>query len=204
MAYVLMRKAQQATLVGDSASTIALSRSAASQNGIARRVRAAALQQQAHGHARDLDEIASLTALDHAGDLVSGGAGPTLPFDLASYCTPHSVQAQRGACLLALRRPRQALLAFDAALAAWPQEYRRERGLHMARKAIAVVAAGEPESAATTALEALNVVRATGSARIISELTVADTLLGQIETRADQVQEFRAQVRPLLPATSPS
>lgn len=192
VAYVLMRKAQQATAVGDAASTVGLAGSVR-PDGIPATVFAAAAQQRAHGHAIDGDRRSTQEALDQAYEAISAGAETDNPFALGEFCTPAYLHAQRGACLVKLGRPLEAVTAFDDALVGWPPTYRRERGLHLARKAVALAAAGEPTESAAVGLQSLAVVRTTHSARTVAELTTVVELLGSVDSTDHGVAAFRAE-----------
>lgn len=171
VSYVLMRKGQQSAAAGQGALTAAYAAAACrEEDRLAPAVRAAALQQQAHGSALDGDERSCLRDLDLAEALVSSSPAHVAPFSLASYCTPAYVEAQRGACWLRLGRPARAVASLDRALSAWPADHRRERGIHLARKARALAAAGQADEAAAVAGEASVLARETGSARTLGEL----------------------------------
>jgi len=208
VAYTLMRKAQQATLAGDAAKTIALATSATRQVGSAQpRVLASALQQQAQGHAADGEESATMRALDAAYAALDQVADAPAPLNLAAHCTPEYLHAQRGACMLKLGQPHKAVDAFDDALGYWPYGYRREQGLHMARKAAALASADEPTQSASVARAALQLAHATGSARALGELQSVASLLHSLKTKDAEVETFHtelAQVRlPALTAPTP-
>jgi len=207
IAYTLMRKAQQATLAGDAARTIGLAKAASRQAGSAQpRVLASALQQQAHGHAADGEESATLRTLDAAYAALDQDVVVQAPLSLASHCTPEYLHAQRGACMLRLGHPQKAVDAFDDALGYWPYGYRREQGLHMARKAVALASADEPTESAAVARGALRLASATGSARVLDELRSVASLLGSLNTRDAEVATFRTELAhvPMPDLTAPT
>ncbi len=171
VSYTLMRKSQQAATSRDAALTLGLAEAAirCQSRGVPRRVVASATLQAAHGHALAGDERKCLRALDQALQLIDTDE-PLDKFGLASHCTAAYLHAQRGACLSTLGQFDSAVDAFDAALHQWPEEYRRERGLHLARKASALVDAQRPEHAVSVAHDALAIAQDTGSARTVTEL----------------------------------
>jgi len=169
-AYMLMRRAQQAAARGDAAVTIGLAAAARRRRGASSWVQAAAAQQEGHGHALDGDDVSALNSFDEALELVSSATDPVGEYELASWCTPDYVHAQRGAALIQLRQYGSAVTAFDEALSAWPREYRRERGLHLARKACALAAGRRTDEALDVGTGALRIGLETGSRRTIEEL----------------------------------
>jgi tetratricopeptide (TPR) repeat protein len=169
-AYMLMRRAQQAAARGDAALTVGLAAAARQRQGASSWVRAGAAQQEGHGHALDGDDVSALRAFDEALKLVTNAKDPVGEYELASWCTPDYVHAQRGAALIQLRQYGSAVNAFDEALSAWPREYRRERGLHLARKAYALASGRRTDEALDVGTGALRIGLETGSRRTIDEL----------------------------------
>ncbi len=167
-AYVFARMAQRATDAADQDRVLGLARAAERAESIRTQVRAFAAVQRAHGHTVEGDSAAFQAAIDDAQHL----AADTGPDDagLGSFCTTAYVCAQEGDGWLRLGRPRAAVQCFHQALDAWPESYRRERGLYLARTAAAHAAAGEPQQAAAAALAALDLACITQSARIQREV----------------------------------
>lgn len=192
VSYVLMRKAQQAMLVEQAGTVISLTQ-AAERVGprVSDRVLASVAQQKAHGHALAGDERAATAALARAYELVTDAPAPDDRVRLAAHCDVGYLHAQHGSCMLRLDRPRAAVDAFDEALRCWPRDYRRERGLYLARKSRALVSAGEPCEAAATGNEALDIARSTGSARTLDELRDLDAALARVGTTDPEVDAFR-------------
>ncbi len=87
---------------------------------------------------------------------------------------------------LRLGYPEKAAECLGRALAVWPTPYQRERGPYLSRAAVAQLASEQPDEAATTALKALELAEATGSARVKREVA----LLGQ------RLTPFRNQPAP--------
>jgi tetratricopeptide (TPR) repeat protein len=192
VSYVLMRKAQQAMLVKQAGMVVSFAQAAWRVGPpVSDRVLASVAQQEAHGHALAGDERAATVALARAYDMVSDASPPDDRVRLAAHCDVGYLHAQRGSCLVRLDRPRAAVDAFDEALSCWPSDYRRERGLYLARKSRALVSAGEPCEAAATGSEALDIARATGSARTLDELHDLDAALARIGTADAAVDTFR-------------
>jgi len=195
VSYVLMRKAQQAMLVKQADLVISFAQAAERIGPRASDlVLASVAQQEAHGHALAGDERAAMVALARAYDMVADAAPPDDRIGLAAHCDVGYLHAQRGSCMVRLGRPRAAVGAFDEALSCWPSDYRRERGLYLARKSRALLSAGEPCEAAVTGSEALSIVRTTGSARTLDELRDLDAALARISTADTQVETFRYEL----------
>ncbi|MEV0810916.1 XRE family transcriptional regulator [Micromonospora sp. NPDC050200] len=167
-AYVFARMAQRAAEATDRDRVLGLARAADRNGGHRAPVRAFAALQRAHGHAIAGNTSAFQAAVDDAHHLVAGT--PADDGDLGSFCTTPYVWAQEGDGWRRLGRPHAAVKCFDRALDAWPESYRRERGLYLARTAAAYAAACEPQRAATTALAALELARLTRSARTRREV----------------------------------
>jgi transcriptional regulator with XRE-family HTH domain len=170
--YVLMRKSNQASGIGDGARTLDLAHAALRRNDrLTPRARALALRQEAHGHALAGDPTQCARALEAAEEQAA------LPKDygdeeraLTGYCTPAYVEMEAADCWMTLKQPDKAVTIFEHGLAAWPAEYQRDRGVHLARLAVAHAANHEPEQACGVAREALTIATSTGSGRAIAEL----------------------------------
>lgn len=176
-AYVLMRMSQQAQLADDRAIVGPLADAALRRGGagaVTVQVQAAAAQQAAFGHALDGDVSAALASIERARGLVEGDEGSAAdPYELAGYCTSVYLSAQHGMILTELGRHEQALDAYADALRAWPDEYRRERGLHLARQTLTAAVAGKADYAVSAATEALVIADETGSQRTLDVLRSA-------------------------------
>jgi tetratricopeptide (TPR) repeat protein len=201
VSYVLMRKAQQAMLVKQAGMVISLAQAAQRIGpGVSDRVLASVAQQEAHGRALAGDERAATVALARAYDMVTDAPPPDDRIRLAAHCDVGYLHAQRGSCMVRLDRPRAAIDAFDEALSCWPSDYRRERGLYLARKSRALVRAGEPCKAAATGSEALDIARTTGSARTLDELRDLDAALARVDTTDAAVDTFRYELAAIVGA----
>ncbi|MEU5725031.1 helix-turn-helix transcriptional regulator [Micromonospora sp. NPDC047738] len=167
-AYVFARMAQRAAEATDRDRVLGLARAADRSGSAQAPVRAFAALQRAHGHVIAGNTSAFQAAIDDAHHLVA--SAPADDGDLGSFCTVPYVWAQEGDGWRRLGQPHAAITCFDRALDAWPESYRRERGLYLARTAAAYAAAGEPERAATTGLTALELAHLTQSARTSREV----------------------------------
>ena len=177
IAYTLMRRAQQSATRQDAALAIGLADAAGRVPGVCARIRSASAQQRAHGLATEGEGSAALRVLDEAEALLAGDPPVTDPYGLAEWCTPNYVTAQRAGVFLTLGRSAEAVRTYDQALAGWPAEYRRERGLHLARKARALAVGRRLDEAVSVGGESLAIVRNTGSQRTLDELKVVAGLV---------------------------
>ncbi|MEV6865749.1 hypothetical protein AB0M44_32730 [Streptosporangium subroseum] len=170
LAWTMFRRSQQAMIERHAGEVIGLAAAARRKADLLPvPMRAAILQQEAHGHALDGKEGTCHTMLDEAqvcamsisddGD-ARGGHG--------SFCSVAYIEIQRARCWLRLKQPSRAVATYEAALPMLPPVYRRDRGMALAGMAAAYTATGEPEQAAAVAGEALEIARDAGSTRILN------------------------------------
>lgn len=174
-AWTLFRRAQQATAGGHAAPSISLSRAVQRySHALTPQMRAAALQQEAHGYALAGEEVACHRLIDQAEAFAaqpeSAGDGRSGHGDFA---TPAYLEGQRANCWLLLGRADRAVPILSTALATMPQVYRRDRGLLHARLATAHARTGDAEQGVDHARQALAVARSGGSIRILRETIAA-------------------------------
>ncbi|WP_331720686.1 helix-turn-helix transcriptional regulator (plasmid) [Streptomyces sp. NBC_01178] len=187
--YVMARKAQLAGDVVDLVDVVDLAEAA---QGMARprsRLAAVARTYEAFGHALRGDADESERAIDDVRNALDGIASDPTPWGVwlnASYVEVHRAQG-----LEALGKHEQAADAFGAAIRLMPDGYHRDRGVYMARQAVALAGARAPEQAAAIGMHALSVAEDTGSGRITNELARLDKALIPWQ-REPVVSEFRA------------
>ncbi|MEU6223041.1 hypothetical protein [Streptomyces sp. NPDC047042] len=192
--WTLFRKSQQATTNKNAAQAISLAQ-AAQQNSsvLTRPMRAAAMQQEAHGYALDADEVSCHTRLDDAHEFA---ASPNTKGDARTghgdFCTASYLEIQRANCWLSLGRPDLAVPLFETALDELPGAYQRDRGLAQARLALAYAGMREYDSAAAQATSALSIARSSGSLRTLHETVYAVNALGRGHTSQAVSQLFDA------------
>jgi hypothetical protein len=166
--WVLFRRSQQAMPSGNAAQVLGLA-------GASRRaapdllppMRAALDQQEAHGFALGGDEYAAHRKLDEAHTWAATDAAGDARNGHGSFCTASYIEVQRAGCWLTLGKPQRAIALYEATLPGLPDVYRRDRGVALGRLASAYAASGEPEPAAVTATEALNIGQEVGSERTL-------------------------------------
>ncbi|MGW6145558.1 hypothetical protein [Streptomyces sp. NPDC055140] len=174
-AWTLFRRAQQATACGHAAPSISLSRAVQRYEHILTpQMRAAALQQEAHGYALAGDEVTCHRLIDqaetYAAQPESAGDGRSGHGDFA---TPAYLEGQRANCWLLLGRSDRAVPILSTALATMPQVYRRDRGLLHARLATAHARTGDMDQGVDHARQALVVAHSGGSTRTLRETIAA-------------------------------
>jgi hypothetical protein len=187
VSWTLFRRSQQAAPDRDSAQMAALAAAARREMDVLPGpMLAAILQQEAHAHALDGQERACHATLDRA-HLVAAATDD--PGDASaghgSFCTPAYLEMQRGACWLALGKPSRAITVLEGSIRALPPAYRRDCGVALSRQAAALAACSEPIQAATVALRALDIARASGSGRVLSMIIPVSGKL----TPHSQIQE---------------
>ncbi|NKY59160.1 hypothetical protein [Nocardia flavorosea] len=147
---------------------------------------AAAVAYGAHAQAMEGDSNASARAYDTARTLVdTAGTDPSWGFFLDhAYIDAYEAHSRT-----ALGEYPTAIALFDDATTRMQSGYPRDRGVYLARAAVAYMAAGHIEPAAAMGTHALRIGVATGSGRIMERVT---TLAGMMDAASTQpgVDEF--------------
>lgn len=188
-AYVLARKAQLAGDVADVAEVVDLAEAAQRTAAPRSRLAAVARTFEGFGHALRGEASESERALDHVRnslDLVASDPGPWGVWLNAAY-----VEVHRGQSLEALGKHNRAAAAFAGAIRALPDGYHRDRGVYLARQAVALAGARAPEEASIVGMQALAVAEDTNSGRIVTELARLDRALVPWNT-VSEANDFRA------------
>ena len=167
--YVMARKSQLAGDMADGESAVGLAEAATGMSHRRSRLRATAATYGAHGHALAGKRSACLRSIDRAreiaGHLDSDPASPWASWLDASY-----IEVQRGRCLAALGDHAKAAAVFRQAMGDLPPSFRRDRGVYLAREALAHAGAREPEQAAVVGMQAVAIAHDTQSGRVVDEL----------------------------------
>ncbi|WP_233444662.1 DNA-binding protein [Streptacidiphilus albus] len=193
--YVMARKSQLAGDMQESLDAVDLADAAQRLAHPDSRLSAMGAVYGAHGHALLGDELSSQRAYDQALVLVSGEHEEAI--GRGRWMNAAYVEAQRARSLSALGHHEAAVIGFERAIRALPASYRRDRGVYLARSAVAQLHAVGPELAAATATEALSIGAVTGSARIFSELAALDALL-QPWRAVSEVSQFQAALDSMM------
>lgn len=187
-AYVLMRRSNQESTVGNGARALSLATAALELPQTDHpKIAALALRQRARGYALDGDSLQCERALDDARAQValkSDDADPLIQA-LAGYCTPGFVEMEAADCWLLLGRPERAVPIFEGELASWPKTYRRDRAVHLARLTSAYAACHRVDDAERTAVQALAMAEQVGSSRVTEELGRSLDLLDKAGERSE-------------------
>jgi transcriptional regulator with XRE-family HTH domain len=173
VAYALTCKAMLRVDAGDGTGAVDLAEAAlADPAALAPKARVMALQQAAHGRALMGDRADVDRLLNEMGELLEAVDADTHPWggDRLRRSPIHTVNAQRATCYGLLGLAPAAAEVWDQASRQAPPEDRRDRGVHLARHAAALLDAGRPEDAARRAVEGAQYLQETGSARMRREL----------------------------------
>lgn len=171
LAWTIFRRSQQAAVTSGAAQVIGFAQAARrNEEQLAKPTRAAIRVQEAFGHALDGDERASQRLLDEAHAWAASDTVGDARSGHGSYCTPGHIEIQRASCWLTTGKPKKAIALYEKGLRTLPVVYQRNRAAALSQLAVAYVADGHPEQAASTAHAALPVARSTGSTRIVEEI----------------------------------
>ena len=171
LAWVVFRRAQQAATAGDAGQVVGLAQTARrNEDQLVTPMRAAIRVQEAYGYALDGDDQAAQGLLDQAHTWAAGDTEGDARGGHGSYCTPSYIEIQRASCWLTTGKPKKAIALFEEGLRALPVVYQRNRAAALSRLAVAYVADGQFEQAASSAHAALPVARSAGSKRILDEI----------------------------------
>lgn len=193
--YVMARKAQLAGDSRDVADIVDLAEAAHSMARPRSRLAAIARTYEAVGHALRGNSAASQRAIDDVRNRLDSVVADPSPWGV--WLNEAYVEVHRAQCLEVLGRHDQAADSFASAIALLPEGYHRDRGVYLAREAVARAGAGVPEQAAATGLEALAVAADTGSGRIVNELARLDKALVPRQ-RDPHVAQFRSTFDSML------
>lgn len=171
VAWTVFRRSQQAAAALDAARAIGLAQAARRhEERLATPTRAAIRVQEAYGHALDGDEHTAQSLLDEAHTWAASDTKGDAHEGHGSYCTPSYIEIQRANCWLTTGKPKKAIALYEESLDTLPVVYQRSRAAALSRLAVAYIADGQLEQAASAARAALPVARSGGSMRIIDEL----------------------------------
>jgi transcriptional regulator with XRE-family HTH domain/tetratricopeptide (TPR) repeat protein len=171
LAWTIFRRSQQAAATPDAAQAIGLAQAARrKEEQLATPTRAAIRVQEAYGHALDGNEQASQRLLDEAHTWAASDTVGDAHEGHGSYCTPGHIEMQRANCWLTTGKPSKAIRLYEDTIRTLPPVYQRNRAAALSRLAVAYLAEGQLEQAASTAHTALPVARSSGARRILEEI----------------------------------
>ncbi|MFJ4873795.1 Twin-arginine translocation pathway signal [Streptomyces sp. NPDC088745] len=167
--YFLVNQAQVRTDLGDGHAVVDLCEAALDGGLLLPKVRIMAMQQQAHGASLTGDRTAVDRLIDQADSLLSQ-VDDDLPWGNACRRTPGYLEVQRATCYGRLGLGQEAGALWTQVLGIVPETARRDRGVYMARHAIAAAHARDPDQAVEIARHVARVAVETRSARMAREL----------------------------------
>ena len=195
--YVIARKSQLAGDMRDAISAVDLAAAAGGMARKASRLKATAATYGAHGYALAGQRTACLRAIDGARELVGHlDDNPESPW--ATWLDGAYIDVQRGRCLSALGDHAKAATVFQQAIRDLPPAFRRDRGVYLAREALAHAGAREPEQAAAVGMQAVAIAHDTQSGRVIDELAQVGAGLAPWAT-LPAVADFQDALTSVLP-----
>ncbi|GHJ36030.1 helix-turn-helix domain-containing protein [Streptomyces sp. TS71-3] len=191
--YVLARRSQIAGDMLDPAEAVDVAEAAEGMAPPGSRIAAMAATFAGHGHALRGDTEASRRAYGHAHELREAmNPNPESPW--AIWLDEAYIEVHRAQSLSVLGEYRAAADGFRKAIVQLPAGFHRDRGVYLAREAVALAGAGEAEEAAVKGMQALHIGVETGSGRITRELARLDADLGAWHT-VIPVAEFKDAMR---------
>ncbi|NGO67462.1 helix-turn-helix domain-containing protein [Streptomyces sp. SB3404] len=191
--FILARRSQLAGDMRDPIEALDVAEAAGDRADPGSRLAAVAATFGAHGYALQGDADACQRAYDHAHDLCQRmDPNPDSPWGV--WLDPGYIEVHRAQSLNVLGRHHAAAESFGRAITSLPTGFHRDRGVYLARQAVALAGAGEAEQAGTVGLQALRVGVETGSGRITRELARLDDDLGKWHS-VITVNEFRDAMR---------
>ncbi|MFG3071751.1 helix-turn-helix domain-containing protein [[Kitasatospora] papulosa] len=193
--YVMARKAQLAGEMRDLVDVVDLAEAAQRMARPRSRLAAVARTYESYGHALRGEPTDSERAIDDVRNALDRVSGDTTPWGV--WLNEQYVEVHRAQGLEVLGKHAEAAEIFNSAIRSLPDGYHRDRGVYMARAAVAHAGAGAPDEAAAVGLQALTVATDTGSGRIVRELARLDKALFPWQ-RQPEVAEFRAHFDGLL------
>jgi tetratricopeptide (TPR) repeat protein len=194
--YVMARKSQLAGDMRDLVDVVDLAEAAQRLARPGSRLAAVGRTYEAYGHALRGEATDSERAFDGARNVVEDLGNDPSPWGV--WLTPSYIEVHRAQGLEALGRHSQAAESFDTAIQQLPDGYHRDRGVYLARAAVAHAGAGVPELAAVVGMQALAVAEDTGSGRIVNELARLDSALARWGDLAE-VADFRSAFDDVIP-----
>ena len=172
-AYVLARKSQLAGDMGDALGAVDLADAAARQ-APNERIAAIAHTFGAHGHALGGSADATEATYDGARTTADRFDGES-PWGV--WLDDSYIDVHRARSLSTLGRHDDAVETFRSAITQLPAGFHRDRGVYLAREAIAHAGAHDTAAASQAGLQALAIARDTRSGRTVTELRQLDAAL---------------------------
>ncbi|WP_169812592.1 helix-turn-helix domain-containing protein [Nocardia acidivorans] len=196
-AYILHRRGNIAADSDDPRAEIALARAPLHEptTALSPPLRALALRQVAHAHARLGQAQECSAALEEAFD--SAAADAPDDDELTHYCTPAYIAMEAAGCWLELGQPDRAINILEPALEHWQPDNQRDLGRAIALLSVAQARRHQRDEALAAASSAARIVAVTRSAR--TERALHDAVRALRNTGAEEhAAELRAVIRKAL------
>jgi len=194
--FVMARKSQLAGDMSDAVDAVDLAAAAGRMARKQSRLKATAEVFGAHGYALAGQRSECLRTIDRAQE-AAASLDDESPW--ASWLDTSYVEVQRGRCLTILGDHAVAASVFRQAIQGLASTFRRDRGVYLARAALAHAGARDPEQAADAAIQALAIAQDTRSGRVAAELAQVSVSLAHWAT-LPAVVSFRDALTTVLPA----
>lgn len=194
--FILARKAQLAGDMRQGNEAVDVAEAALSMAPAGSRLAAVAATFAAHGYSLDGNRDETMRAYDQARSLLHA-VEPTRPTLWGGWLDEPYIAVHQAHSLSVLGDYPAAANGFQTAIDALPPSYKRDRGVYLARSAVANAGGHEAERAASLGLSALTVATETGSERIMKELVYLRDILPESST-AIEIGNFRAAMDDVL------
>lgn len=191
---VLARKSQLAGDMQDALTAVQVAEAAAAIAPQGTRLAAVAATYAAHGHALAHDATASARSYDQAHKMLEAGDSGSVSA-WGAWLDESYIEVQRAHSLAVLGDFASSSQGYERAIVELPDGYPRDRGVYLARAALAHAGQQDFGLAAGLGMQALAIHRTTRSGRIASGLGQLNNVLAAID--ADEVQEFQDVYRTL-------
>jgi transcriptional regulator with XRE-family HTH domain len=188
--FILARQSQLAGDMGDGRLAVAAAQ-AASRQAPTSRLAAVAAVYEAHGHALTADRSDCRRSYERASDLLV--LEPSIPSRWAAWLDHSYIAVHSAHSMTSLGECTAAIEEYGAALNALGPAFRRDRGVYLARQALAYAGAHDAQSAGAAGLAALEISTETQSGRILVDLTKLATALSR--QRTGSAGEFHSALR---------
>ena len=165
--FVMARKSQLAGDMSESADAVDLAGAAGRMARTRTRLKATASVYGAHGYALAGQRSACLRTIDRAQEITANLDDES---SWATWLDASYIDVQRGRCLTILGDHAGAAAVFQRAIQGMAPAFRRDRGVYLAREALAHAGAREPERAVDTAMQAVAIAQDARSGRVAAEL----------------------------------
>jgi hypothetical protein len=170
----MARKSQLAGDMSEADSAVDLADAAANKARKRSRLKATAAVYGAHGYALARQRRECLRAIDRAREIADSLEDDS-PW--AAWLDTSYIEVQRARCLTTLGDHAGAADVFRQAIGTMAPTFRRDRGVYLAREALAHADDRDPEQAAGVGMQAVVIAQDTQSGRVTSELVLVGTRL---------------------------